>query len=139
MRKVDELEKKYKADQAEKREKIKAEPNKGKRFWKWVWYLITFPFIWIWYNLRDWRTLLIFGIVCLVVSCEVWIPYLIGFIVGSKTPLGISMISVGSACWIWWMLPGTPFIPLCIVITIGIKAFFNKMKERNKKDGEERD
>lgn len=125
MKKFNDLEQAYKKSQEDKKAKIRLEPNRFKRFWKWVWFLLSFPFIWIWVNIRDWRTAIIFIIVFLIVSSEVWLMYLLYFITGNAWFLGI-----GSACWIFWLGPGTPFLPLCIGITIGIKAFFNKIKER---------
>lgn len=124
---MNKLEQEYKESQDKKKALIRQEPNKFKRFWKWVWFLLSFPFIWIWVNIRDWKTAIIFIIVVVVVSIEVWLPYLLGVITWgsdfSKWCFGI-----GSACWIFWIGPGTPFIPLCIGITIGIKALFNKIK-----------
>ena len=121
-----ELEHKYKESQEEWKVKIRREPNKFKRFWKWVWFLLAFPFKWLWYNIRDWRTALIFGITFLVLSSEVWVPYLIGFLTWGST-LSKTMFGIASACWIFWLGPGTPFLPLCITITIGVKALFNKL------------
>lgn len=69
------LEEQYKKKQLEWKTHIKLESNKFKRFWKWVWYLIAFPFVWLFYNIRDWRTAIIFVIVFLIVSSEVWIPF----------------------------------------------------------------
>ena len=123
------LEAKYKEDQKATREKIRQEPSGWKRFWKWVWYLITFPFKWVWLNIRDWRSAIIFLIVMAVVSCEVWIPYLIGFITWG-TELSKIMFGVGSTCWLFWLGPGTPFLIICIGITIGVKELFNKIEEK---------
>lgn len=123
------LENKYKEDQQAAREKIRLEPNAWKRFWKWVWYLITFPFKWLWLNIRDWRTALIFIIVALIVSCEVWVPYLIGLITWG-TPLSKIMLGVGSTCWLFWLGPGTPFLIICIGTTIGVKELFNKIEDK---------
>lgn len=107
---------------------IKSDQNKFRRFWRLLGHYLSFPFVWIWYNIRDWRTFLIFGIVCLVVSVEVWLPYLLGFITWG-TDFSKWCFGVGSAMWVWWLLPGTPFLPLCIGITIGVKAIFNKIKK----------
>ena len=134
MKKFNEIEDKFKQDQQAWKDRIKAEPNKFKRFWKWVWYLIAFPFVWIWVNIRDWRTALIFVIVFLLVSSEVWVPYLIGAIFWNNEPLRISMFSVGSACWLFWLGPGTPFLVICIGITIGVKGIFNKIKDHRNKN-----
>jgi len=129
MNKLSTIENQYKQSQQAWKAKIKAKPTKAKRFWSWVWYLIAFPFIWIWFNFRDWHTMLIFVIVMAVVSIEVWLPYLLGVITWGSD-FSKWCLSIGSACWVFWLMPATPFIPLCIVLTIGIKAVFNKMKGR---------
>lgn len=119
------LQERYEEQQRIRKEKIKQEPNRFKRFWKWVWHLLTFSFIWMFYNIRDWKTAVIFIIVNVVVSIEVWLPYLLAFITRG-TDFSKVMLSAGSACWLFWLGPGTPFIPLCIGITIAIKNFLNK-------------
>lgn len=88
----------------------------------------------MWTNLKDWRTAVIFGIVFVVVSSEVWVPYLLAFITWGTT-FSKTMMGVGSACWIFWLGPGTPFLPLCMGITVGVKALFNKIKERKNGKG----
>lgn len=123
--KFKQIEAQYKAKQEEEKAKIRQEQNKFKRFWKWVWYLISFPFKWIWVNIRDWRTALIFAIVVLVVGSEVWVPLLLGTIFGNKWLLGVA-----ATCELFWLGPGTPFMVICIVITIAIKGVFNKIKEK---------
>ena len=132
MKPFKEVEEKFKDSQNEWKARIRQEPSKAKRFWKWVWYLCAFPFLWLWVNIRDWRTALIFILVALVVSSEVWVPYLIAVICWNNEPVRISMLSVGSACWLFWIGPGTPFLVICIGITIGVKALFNKIKYRRK-------
>lgn len=127
--KIQELDKKFETERKLKKELIKLEPNKFKRFWKYVGFLLSFPFVWIYNNLKDWRTFLIFGVVCAVISCEVWIPYLMGFITWG-TDFSAWCFGIASTLWLWWLLPGTPFLPLCIVITIGIKALMNKIKSK---------
>ena len=132
MKSIKEIEQEYKATQEKHKAKVKEEPNKFKRFFKWIWFWISYPFIWIFYNIRDWHTAVIFLIVVLVVGSEVWVPYLLGVITWG-TDFSKIMFSVGSACWLFWIGPFTPFLPLCIVITIGIKTLFNKIKSRKKK------
>ena len=97
---------------------------------------MTFPFIWIWINVRDWRTAVIFAIVFLLVSSEVWVPYLLGVIFWANEPIKIAMFSFGSACWLFWLGPGTPFLVICIVLTIAIKSLFNKIKNNKKTSSE---
>ena len=127
------LEKKYN-EQANKRKiKIRLQSNRFKRFWMWVWYFIAFPFVWLFYNIRDWRSVVIFAIVAVILSSEVWVPYLIGVICWSNKALRITMFSIGSACWLFWLGPGTPFMIICIGVTIFIKGLFNKIHSRKKK------
>ena len=90
--------------------------SKIKKFWKQTWK-----------ELKDWKTLILYIIVNIVLSCEIWVPYLLGLITGNKWWYGI-----GSACWLFWIGPGTPFIPLCIAITLAIKKIFFKKKDEKK-------
>ena len=102
--------------------KIRVETNKWKRFWKWIWYFIAFPWVWVFYNIRDWRTAVIFVIVFITLSSEVWVPYLLGLILNNNW-----LIGVGTACWLFWLGPGTPFMVICIIVTIGVKTLWNKI------------
>ena len=100
----------------------KRKPKKG--VWNWVKYLVSTPFVWLWYNIRDIRTLIIFIIVLLVVSSEVWVFYLLGLITNNAWFYGIA-----SACWLFWLGPGTPFLVICISLTMAIKMLLNKLKK----------
>ena len=87
---------------------------------------------WILKQLKDKTNIVIFIIVYVVLSSEVWIPYLLAIITGNKWWWGI-----GSACWAFWLAPFTPFIPICLAVTFGIRKIVDKIrKNRNKKDGE---
>ena len=108
-----------------------------KKFFKKVWELMLKPFKWIVQNCKDWRTFLIFAIVFVVLSSEVWVPYIIAFCVGLKTPTGIALTSFGTACFVFWQLPGTPFLLICLGCTAGIKAIFNKIKSKKQGKSEE--
>ena len=130
MKHFDKVEEKYKKYQTAWKIHIRLETNKYKRFWKWIWFFVAFPWVWLWVNIRDWRTFLIFAVVFLLVSSEVWFPYLIGLVFWNKEALRISMFSVGSSCWLFWAAPGTPFLVICIGITIAIKGLFNKIKSK---------
>lgn len=128
--KDDELKAKRKA----KMDEIKKEPNKWKRMWKFIWHWTTYPFIWIWNNIRDWRTFLIFLIVFLIVSCEVWVPYLLGTITWGSD-FSKTMMGVGTACLLFWnVVPCTPFLAICITLTIITKSIFNRLRFRKLKD-----
>ena len=96
-----------------------------RKFWQTIWKWIKAPFIWIKDNIKDWRTGVIFAIVLIVVTSTVWIPLLIGIITQNSVFYGIA-----SGVFIWWQLPGSPFFILCIGITMGIKAIFNKLRRK---------
>lgn len=121
------IERNYLIQQSIIKLKIRREKNKFKRLLKWLLYLALFPFMWIFTNIRDWKTAVIFIIVFLFVSSEVWIPYLIAFICWSNINIRASMLSIGSACWLFWAGPGTPFLVIVISITIFIKTLLNKI------------
>lgn len=128
--KLKNLNEEYKLSQKREKDKIKAEPNKFKRFLKWCVFLIIFPWKWLWYNIRDWRTAVIFAIVALLVSSEVWVPYLIGLITWG-TELSKWMIGFATGCWLFWAGPGTPFLVICIFLTMGIKEILNIKEVKN--------
>lgn len=125
----------YDAKQAEWKAKIKAEPKKGKRFWKWVWYWIAFPWVWLFYNIRDWRSAICILISLIVWSGTVWVPWLISLLCGwTSTTAGKWWFAVGSTVWIWWLSPmGSPFILLVTVTGIGIKIVFDKIRSIREK------
>ena len=126
---VEKIDSEYKAKRKEKWQELKQEPNKWKRFWKQVWFLISFAFVWCWHELKDWRTLVIFVCVQLIVGCEVWFPLVLGLIFNNKYLLGVA-----GTCEAFWLAPFTPFLPLCIVITMGIKGMIDKRKSKNGKE-----
>ena len=124
---IKETDQKYENARKERLAKIKQEPSKWKRFWKYVWFALTYVWVWCWKELRDWRTFLIFVIVQLIVGSEVWVPLILGLIFNNK-----GLLAFAGTMEAFWLLPGTPFIPICIAITIGIKALIDKRK--NKKE-----
>ena len=128
-----EIQAQYEHKQLAWKTRIRMKPTKWKRFWGWVWYLIAFPWVWMWTNIRDWHTFLIFALVCAIVSSEVWIPYLLALIFWNNEGWRIGLLSFGSACWLFWLGPGTPFLVICIFLTIAVKALFNKIKDRKSK------
>lgn len=110
-----------------KKSQIRSEPSKFKRFWKWVWYYLTFIWVWSWHNVKD--CLWLFAIVVFIYSGSVWIFYAAAIFVGWSTALGKTLIGIGSGVWAWWLSPlGSPFILLCVVTTLGLKALFEGIK-----------
>lgn len=129
-----ELEKEYKYKQLIWKTSIMFKPTKWKRFWGWVWYLIAFPWVWLFYNIRDWRTAICILVSFLLWSSSVWIWYVLALCSGWTTDAAKWFLGIGSAVWIWWASPvGSPFILLVTFTAIGIKAIFNKIKNREKK------
>ena len=128
----------YNQKQKEWKDKIHAKPTRWLRFWAWVWYLIAFPFVWLWYNIRDWRSAVCVGISLVLWSASVWIWYLLAIITGWETDIAKWFLGIGSAVWIWWLSPiGSPFILLVTITAIGMKTVFDKLKDRrNKRKGE---
>lgn len=129
MKSLKEVQAKFEESQQKEKEKIRQEPKKSKRFWKWCLYFALFPFKWIWVNFRDWRTIVIFVIVVIIVGSEVWVPFILGIIFNNAWLIGIA-----TACEAFWLAPFTPFLALCIFLTILIKALMNKisLKRKNK-------
>lgn len=93
------------------------------RLLKWIWNKTVSLWKWLWQQLKDWRTFVIFVVVFLVLSFEVWGFYLIGFITGNGW-----WHAAASACWLFWLGPFTPFLPICIGVTLGIKKLFYRKK-----------
>lgn len=128
-KRLEKLESAYKEKQEVWKSKIRQEPSRFKRFWKWVWYLIAFPFVWLFYNIRDWRSAICVIISFLLWSCSVWLWYLLAMITGWNTETGKWFIGIGSAVWVWWASPvGSPFILLVTITAIGIKALWDKIR-----------
>lgn len=129
-----ELEYQYKKKQLVWKTSIRLKSTRTQRFWGWVWYLIAFPFVWLFYNIRDWRTAICIVISTLLWSASVWIWYLLAICTGWTSNAAKWFIGVGSVVWIWWASPiGSPFILLVTFTAIGIKALFNKIKNRKHK------
>lgn len=103
-------------------------------FFKWLKTKLVAMFKWTWKQLKDRTNLVIYIIVNIVVSSEVWVPYLLALITGNKWWWGI-----GSACWAFWIGPFTPFTAICIGITVGVRKIYDKLKERRKKKKELKD
>lgn len=80
----------------------------------------------LWEQLKDWHNLVIFLIVAVLLSGTVWIPALLGLITGNA-----AMYAVAGAVWAVWLGP-LPFFPICILLTVWIRAFLKKIKKKGK-------
>lgn len=72
--------------------------------------------LWIWSECKDWRTVLLLGIVIVAVYSPVWVCYLLYFIFKWKW----SFI-VATAILAFWAGPFSPFFVICVSITLAIK------------------
>ncbi len=84
---------------------------------------------WVWSECKDWRTLVLFGIVVVLMYTPVWLGYILYFVFKSKWAMGIA-----SAYLVFWAGPFTPYFPLCIAITFGIKKIIEKFKGKKNTD-----
>lgn len=87
-----------------------------------MWKKIKSFFVGLWHDLKDWKTFILFLIVCLVIGAPVWVPLLLGIIFKNGW-----LISIAGAVEAFWLAPFTPFIPLCVTITFIIKKILNKI------------
>ena len=81
---------------------------------------------WIWSECKDWRTLVLLLIVVVLMYTPVWGGYLLHLIFGIKWGS-----VVATAYLAFWAGPFTPYFPLCIAITFGIKKIIEKAKGKN--------
>lgn len=65
----------------------------------------------------------IFVIVYIVFFSQVWVPLLLGWVLGNK-----KLVSIGLAIEAFWAPPITPGIPICIAITTAITKTINRRK-----------
>lgn len=77
--------------------------------------------LWVWHECKDWKTLVLLGIVCLVIGLPVWCGYLLFLVFHWSWAFWVASI-----CWAFWMLPGAPFFALCVSITLIIKKIYEK-------------
>lgn len=86
---------------------------------------------WLWAECKDWHTLALLGVVCLVLSFPVWLGYLLGFIFHWEWAFWMSTV-----IWGFWMLPGAPFFALAVSITLGIKRLWERKQEKKEHENE---
>lgn len=79
-------------------------------------------------QLKDRTNIVIFIVVFLVLSSEVWVPILLGVITQNAWWYG-----VGATCWAFWLAPFTPFLPLCFGLTFAVRKAYDALKKRSKK------
>ena len=87
--------------------------------------------IWVWNECKDWRTFALLVGVCLVVGLPVWGGYLLGLFTDWDWAYWMA-----SALLAFWWLPGAPYFAVCIAITLAIKRFFEKRRNRPSREDE---
>ena len=89
---------------------------------------------WLWNECKDWRTICILGFVALVLSAPIWVGYIIGFVF----KLEWAYIAA-TVVWGFWLLPGAPFIAVCVSITLLIKRIWQKSHKKDEKDDDSKE
>lgn len=122
-----------------KKARIKRDvPKGGRRFLAYArLFLITPWCLVIRYLRKDWHLIVYFAAWFVIVSCEVWFPYLMGLITWGTDASGW-WFGIGSACWLFWAGPGTPFLAIVLALTVGTSAAERAIKRKRKKKIESR-
>lgn len=81
---------------------------------------------WVWNECKDWHTVVIFVIVVVIMYTPVWGGYLCHAVFGWKW-----CSAVATAYLAFWAGPFTPYFPLCIAITLGIRRLIDKIKRKS--------
>ncbi len=84
-------------------------------------------FRWVWKECRDWRTLVLLAVVCIIIGLPVWGGYLIFFLTHWKWAL-----IMATACLAFWWIPGVPFFALSVSITLAIKKIWEAITKRRR-------
>ena len=79
---------------------------------------------WLWAECKDWRTILLMGVVCLVVGAPVWLLYLFSILFHWQWAFVTATV-----IWAFWMLPGAPYFAVCLSITLAIRRFSRRRKK----------
>ncbi|MGN1328541.1 MAG: hypothetical protein ACI4V4_02465 [Eubacterium sp.] len=86
---------------------------------------------WIWSECKDWHTLVLLLIVVFIMYAPVWGGYLLHILFKIKWGSVVATTYLA-----FWAGPFTPYFPLCIAITFGIKKIFEKRNHNDDKDDE---
>jgi len=83
---------------------------------------------WLKEECKDWRTLVIFIIVLVIMYLPVWLGYLLYYILNWKWCMVMATVVLT-----FWAGPFTPFFPLAIAVTLFIKKIM-KIKEKKREN-----
>ena len=99
-----------------------------KKLINWAWTKAVNFVKWVWRECRNWQTLILLALVCIVVGAPVWVCGLLWLLFG-WTWAGV----VCAALLAFWWLPGMPYFAVCVSITLVIKRLFGKYKQKQLK------
>ena len=116
----------------EPQKKVVAKKNWFINFIRWVKVKLLKLWRYIKSEIKDWKTFVLFAVVVIVVYSPVWFCYVLYFMFKWKW-----CFAVASSCLAFWAGPFTPFFPLCIAITLGIKKIMRKILQK-KQAGQEK-
>lgn len=102
----------------------RAHDSRAKRIWQRIVAFVR----WILGQLKDRKNIVIFLIVFVVMSSEIWVPYLLAIL--TRNPW---WWAIGSACWAFWIAPFTPFFPICIAVTIATRKILDRIARKKKR------
>ena len=103
-----------------------------KKLINWAWTKAVNFVKWVWRECRNWQTLILLALVCIVVGAPVWVCGLLWLLFG-WTWAGV----VCAALLAFWWLPGMPYFAVCVSITLVIKRLFGKYKRKQSKENNE--
>lgn len=76
-------------------------------------------------QLKDKTNIIIFVIVFLVLSSEIWVSALLGIITGNSWWYGVAATCLGI-----WLAPLTPLVSICVAITFGVRKIVDYIKRK---------
>ena len=91
------------------------------------WFISFFK--WLFSQLKDKTTIIIFIILLAVAISPIVLGYIFGFIMNNNYLIGIA-----TAYLLFWMAPGTPVFTVIIILTLGIRKLIKFIMNGGKKN-----
>ena len=82
---------------------------------------------WIWAQCKDWKTVVLLGIVSLVLYSPAIVGWIIGFLFGWDWAWVTATLYAA-----FWLGPGSPFFLIAVTATLAIKGFFGRLRNRGR-------
>lgn len=99
-----------------------------KRFIKKIWILTINFFKWLFSQLKDKTTVIIFLILFAVAVSPIVLGYIFGFILKNNYFIGIA-----TAYLLFWIAPGTPVFTVIIALTLAIRKLIKVILKKKEK------